>query len=477
MAIYDRWHKSFPRLDDTEPDPELNTNDRPCKCGTAKRPLYPTAEHPRPVADGQRAYSGGKRWQVRYDDAEGKAKRANFRLKDGEDPAIHASAFERQVEGQVQAGTYTDPKAGRVSLETFATQWRANLTASWKTLEGVDNKLGHIIDLTHEGPRKSRRQGGAAKSVIGKQSMAQLARTPSAIQAWVKSLESKGLSASYIHLIAGTLSTIFDAAVDDGVVVKNPLRAKSVTLPAIDEKRVVPWTLEQILLAAKSIAARSKRDESMVFLGAEAALRQGEIFGFAKEDIEFLGGRLLRVRRQVKTVNGVLVFGLPKGGKERTVPLSDDMSFRLASQIETFPPVKVTLPWNKPGGVPVSAELLYVRAGGTPWDRGNFNNHLWRPAREAAGVPQTRENGMHVLRHTFASACLAAGVDIKTLSIHMGHSNIETTLRYYAWMMPDASERTRNALHAFFNPPAQEESALNPPSGIGTSAPPQLRGQ
>lgn len=462
MAIYDRWHKSFPKLD----DPELNANDKPCKCGTAKRPLYPTAEH-----------LIGKRWQVRYDDAEGNAKRANFKLKEGKDPALHAEAFERQVEGQVQAGTYTDPKAGRVSLETFATQWRANLTATWKTLENVDNKLGHIIDLAHEGPRKSRRQGGAAKSVIGKQSMAQLARTPSAIQAWVKSLESKGLSASYIHLIAGTLSTIFDAAVDDGVVVKNPLRAKSVTLPGLAEKRVVPWTLAQILLAAESIADTSKRDESMVFLGAEAALRQGEIFGFAKEDIEFLGGRLLRVRRQVKTVNGAAVFGLPKGGKERTVPLSDDMSFRLAAQIENFPPVEVTLPWNKPGGELVSAELLYVRADGvTPWDRSNFNNHLWRPARKAAGVPQTRENGMHVLRHTFASACLAAGVDIKTLSIDMGHANIATTLKYYAWMMPDASERTRNALHRFFNPPAQEESALNPPSEMGSSTPPQLRG-
>jgi integrase len=94
----------------------------------------------------------------------------------------------------------------------------------------------------------------------------------------------------------------------------------------------------------------------------------------------------------------------------------------------------------------------------------------------AAGVPQTPENGMHVLRHTFASACLAAGVDIKTLSVDMGHANIATTLKYYAWMMPDASERTRNALQSFFNPSAQEESALDPPSEIGTSDQPQLKG-
>jgi hypothetical protein len=276
MAIYDRWHKSFPKLD----DPELNANDKPCKCGTAKRPLYPTAEH-----------LIGKRWQVRYDDAEGNAKRANFKLKEGKDPALHAEAFERQVEGQVQAGTYTDPKAGRVSLETFATQWRANLTATWKTLENVDNKLGHIIDLAHEGPRKSRRQGGAAKSVIGKQSMAQLARTPSAIQAWVKSLESKGLSASYIHLIAGTLSTIFDAAIDDGVVARNPMRAKSVTLPTASPRGALcPGRSPRFCWRPRVSRLRVNAMNRWCSSAPRQALRQGEIFGFAKEDIEFLGG-------------------------------------------------------------------------------------------------------------------------------------------------------------------------------------------
>jgi site-specific recombinase XerD len=36
--------------------------------------------------------------------------------------------------------------------------------------------------------------------------------------------------------------------------------------------------------------------------------------------------------------------------------------------------------------------------------------------RLAAGVPDVRENGMHVLRHTAASAWLAEGVDINTVA-------------------------------------------------------------
>lgn len=37
----------------------------------------------------------------------------------------------------------------------------------------------------------------------------------------------------------------------------------------------------------------------------------------------------------------------------------------------------------------------------------------------------------HMLRHTFATTCLQAGCDIKTLSELMGHSNPNITLQRY----------------------------------------------
>lgn len=49
-------------------------------------------------------------------------------------------------------------------------------------------------------------------------------------------------------------------------------------------------------------------------------LRRGEIFGLAEEYVRFDTGRL-HVAHQVKVVNGHLVFGPPKRGKERDVPL------------------------------------------------------------------------------------------------------------------------------------------------------------
>ena len=37
-----------------------------------------------------------------------------------------------------------------------------------------------------------------------------------------------------------------------------------------------------------------------------------------------------------------------------------------------------------------------------------------------------------MLRHTFATNCVEAGFDMKTLSEILGHSNVSTTLNLYA---------------------------------------------
>ena len=47
----------------------------------------------------------------------------------------------------------------------------------------------------------------------------------------------------------------------------------------------------------------------------------------------------------------------------------------------------------------------------------------------------------HALRHTFASTCLQAGCDIKTLSELMGHADASITLRWYVHTDPSRMRR------------------------------------
>jgi integrase len=84
---------------------------------------------------------------------------------------------------------------------------------------------------------------------------------------------------------------------------------------------------------------------------------------------------------------------------------------------------------------------------------------VWKAAQERVGIPSARENGMHALRHYFASVLLDAGENIKAVSEYLGHSSAVITLQSYAHMMPKSETRTRAAIDAVLVRPQCAPSA------------------
>jgi integrase len=79
------------------------------------------------------------------------------------------------------------------------------------------------------------------------------------------------------------------------------------------------------------------------------------------------------------------------------------------------------------------------------------------------GIPSERENGMHALRHYYASVLLDAGENVKAVSEYLGHHSATVTLNYYAHLMPASETRTRAAIDAVMCPqgaPGGENTAL-----------------
>lgn len=54
----------------------------------------------------------------------------------------------------------------------------------------------------------------------------------------------------------------------------------------------------------------------------------------------------------------------------------------------------------------------------------------------------------HSLRHTFATKCIEAKVDYKTISVLLGHSNINTTLNLYVHPNNSQKKKAINKLTA-----------------------------
>jgi integrase len=94
--------------------------------------------------------------------------------------------------------------------------------------------------------------------------------------------------------------------------------------------------------------------------------------------------------------------------------------------------------------------------------RAYYAHNAWKPALAAAGVDRSPRNGIHALRHHFASVLLEGGVSIRAVAEYLGQHDPGFTLRTYAHLMPDSEDRARTAIDAVHAAadPVRTEGAL-----------------
>ncbi|MGW5258026.1 tyrosine-type recombinase/integrase [Streptomyces sp. NPDC004012] len=290
-----------------------------------------------------------------------------------------------------------------------------------------------------------------------------------------QSLRGRPQDGIWIHL-----STILEAAVDDGRLVKNPCKAsRTVKAPKPARRRAKAWARPTVDAVR---AGLQNRYRIAVDLGVGLGLRQGEAFGLSEDDLDFDAG-VVHVRRQLRwDSKGRPYFCLPKGGKVRDVPLSRNLAKRVHDHLRRFPSVVCTLPWRNPEPPttelearqrnPISVRLVLITSQGNRINCSMWNKLSWRPALAAAGVVKkvgekaemyggrsrrypvyelSREDMFHVLRHTYASTQLEAGESIVSVSEWLGHASPQTTLPHYAHFMAGAGKRGLAAMDEWFD--------------------------
>ncbi|MGW3266773.1 tyrosine-type recombinase/integrase [Streptomyces sp. NPDC001056] len=375
----------------------------------------------------------GLRYRARYVGPDGTEKSKSFRDKE----LRLAKQWLAQIEADMSRGQYVDPRTSRTTFRQYAERWVKTHTGEINSREAAERRL-----RLHAYPHIGSRPLGSFK--------------PEHIRAWIAALEATVPAESHRRIIVGTVSAALSAAVDDGLLNKNPCRARTVQLPKPGKPRVIPWTAVQVFDVR---AALARRFQASVDIGAGCGLRQGEIFGLADEEIDFENG-WLTVAHQLKRIRGKYVFALPKGGKVRNVPLPNAVATALRVHSAEFEPIEVTLPWRTPDGPLVTKRLIFSGVEGRHVRVSHFNDHQWKPALSVAGIipareareryVSAREHGMHALRHFYASVLLDAGENIRALSQYLGHSDPGFTLRTYTHLMPSSEGRTRNAVDALY---------------------------
>lgn len=378
-------------------------------------------------------YGIGLRYRARYVGPDGTEQSQSFPDKQ----KGRAEKWLNKISADMDSGQYIDPKVGRTTFQQYGERWSASHSGEVNSGEGAERRL-----RLHAYPFLGRRPLGSFK--------------PEHVREWLGDLKKTVPNGSHRRVIAATVSAVFNAAVDDGLITRNPFKAQSVQMPKAGDEEIAPWTAAQVFAVQGALPEHFR---AVVDLGAGCGLRQGEIFGLGLGQLDFTKG-WLTVNYQIKRLGGRFVFAPPKGGKTRKVPLSKPVAEALRAHAKTFPPITVTLPWRTLDGEPRTRRLYFSGARGLHVRVSHFTDFMWKPALAAAGIipepakgqryASAREHGMHALRHFYASVLLDAGESIKALSRYLGHSDPGFTLRTYTHLMPSSEERTRRAVEGLY---------------------------
>ena len=236
------------------------------------------------------------------------------------------------------------------------------------------------------------------------------------------------LADSTVARIHAALHKALDTAVQEHMISRNPLDSVDTPKPNYGKKQIL--TEEQL----KTFTDLVERDEvwrDFFYTELTTGLRRGEICALRWEDFDEAEGQL-NVRRSVGVnKHGGLTVGEPKtrtGCRSIILPaktaqlLSDRKKASLSQWI--FPmPVKPEEPMN-PNTAYCHLKTLLKRAG----------------------LPNIR---FHDLRHTFATHALTSGVDAKTLSGILGHTNASFTLDTYTHVTTDMQKNAANIVGGF----------------------------
>ena len=238
----------------------------------------------------------------------------------------------------------------------------------------------------------------------------------------------KALSDSTIARTHGMLHSALDDAVKEHLMPKNPTTG---TNPPKKKKPELQILNEEQLGRFMDAIEKDIIWRDLFYTELTTGLRRGELCGLKWIDFNAEDGSL-RISRSVShDKKGGIVEGETKTGQGKRVILLPISTAEVLKQRK----IKSKSEWIFENPLdpskPVSPNSAYNRM---------------KTILKNTGLPNIR---FHDLRHTFATHALTSGVDAKTLSGILGHTNASFTLDTYTHVTTDMQKRASNIVENF----------------------------
>lgn len=224
------------------------------------------------------------------------------------------------------------------------------------------------------------------------------------LETFAATIHEFGVSATSQARILCGVRSFFRFLVLDGVLADDP--AELLESPAVGEHLPEVLTTEEVDRMEASIDLskwEGQRNRAIIEVLFSCGLRVSELVNLRFSDVS-LNDKFLRI--------------VGKGSKERLVPISDAALHEIQLWLFDRNLMKV-----KPG----EQEYVFLNRRGAHLTRTMILIMIKRTAEEA-GI--TKTVSPHTLRHSFATALLKGGANLRAIQEMLGHENIKTTQIY-----------------------------------------------
>lgn len=264
------------------------------------------------------------------------------------------------------------------------------------------------------------------------------------VKKWIIELKDKGAKTTSIKAYKTLLTSVFQFAVDNDYIRRNPCRNCDQDKAEPSTKTALTKRQQEKLVDFLENDDLYKVYYPLILFILNTGLRAGEVCGLTKDDIDMKKG-VVHVRKQLgyrnigdgyqyywqplKTVAGHRDIPLTPAAKKALI-MEKELDFALgrrAKEQEVAGRSGIVFINNR--GMALNS---YSIDGTIKRIISVYNQRESKEAETENREPELLPHiSVHILRHTFCTRSVESGINIKTVQYLMGHSEIATTLNIY----------------------------------------------
>ena len=279
--------------------------------------------------------------------------------------------------------------------------------------------------------------------------------------------DDKILKIATIDNVHNVLHQVFQVAVDDDYIRKNPtdgvLKELKLSHQFDSEKRKA-LTVEQQTLFLNYLKSHPKYRHwyPTFYIMANTGMRVGELTGLRWRDVD--------LKKRTISINHTLVYYNHRDEKgcyfsintpktvagERSIPMTEDVYKAFLMEREYQQEAEIT----SVGRVDGYDDFIFVNRDGNMQHQGTLNKALKRIMRDCNDEILDKHGAdsnpvllppfsCHNLRHTFATRLCESGINVKVIQDILGHADIGTTMDIYVDVTKEIKDREIAAYESY----------------------------